>query len=140
MKGVYFMFTVAVKDHLMIAHSLRGAVFGPAQRLHGATFHVTTEYMRSDLDENGIVIDIGQAQQVLAEVLEALRYRNLDDLAEFKGRNTTTEFLAYHLHGEVAEKARDFFQGTLRVVLEESHVAWGSYEAPVVSDAGRVEP
>jgi len=129
------VFTVAVKDHLMVAHSLRGTVFGPAQRLHGATFHVTTEYRRSELDENGIVIDIGLAQRVLSEVLETLRYRNLDELEPFRGKNTTTEFLAWHLHRQIARKTRDVFRGTLRVVLEESHVAWGSYEAPVDGDA-----
>jgi len=134
------MYTVAVKDHLMIAHSLRGAVFGPARRLHGATFHVTTEYQRDALDENGIVIDIGRARQVLAEVLEPLRFRNLDELEAFEGNNTTTEFLACHLHRQVARKTREYFRGTLRVVLEESHVAWGSYEAPVVSDAERDGP
>ena len=125
------MFSVAVKDHVMIAHSFRGEVFGPAQRLHGATFIVTTEYRTENLDEDGIVVDIGLAIDVLREALEPLRYRNLDELEEFAGVNTTTEYLCRHIHGEVANRMRERFEGTLRVVLEESHVAWGSYEAPV---------
>jgi len=125
------MFSVAVKDHVMIAHSFRGDVFGPAQRLHGATFVITTEYKSAELDENGIVVDIGLATDVLRDVLEPLRYRNLDELEEFRGVNTTTEFLCRHVHGAIAERMRSRFTGTLRVVLEESHVAWGSYEAPV---------
>ncbi len=125
------MFTVAVKDHIMIAHGFRGEVFGPAQRLHGATFVITTEYQSKELDENGIVLDIGKAHQVLEEVLAPLRYQNLDELPQFAGKNTTTEFLAQHVHQEIASRVRSSFQGSLRVVLEESHVAWGSFEAPV---------
>ncbi len=129
------MFTVAVKDHIMIAHSFRGEVFGPAQKLHGATFVITTEYQAAELDENGIVVDIGKAHEVLAEVLAPLRYRNLDDLPDFEGRNSTTEVVALYLHHQIAARVRDFFTGSLRVVLEESHVAWGSYEAPVAGTA-----
>lgn len=125
------MYVVAVKDHFMIAHSLRGEVFGPAQRLHGATYVVTTEYRSPELDENGIVVDIGLAHRVLAEVLDPLRYRNLDELEEFAGRNTTTEFLAKHLHDRLAERMRGEYRGRLRVVLEESHVAWAAYEGEV---------
>ncbi len=128
------MFSVAVKDHIMIAHSFRGEVFGPARALHGATFVITTEYRSKDLDEDGIVIDIGKAIDVLAEVLAPLRYKNLDDLSEFKDQNTTTEYLARYVHTEVSNRVRSFFGGDLRVVLEESHVAWGSYEAPVGSE------
>ena len=125
------MFSVAVKDHVMIAHGLRGEVFGPAQRLHGATYVITTEYRAPELDENGIVFDIGRAHSVLADVLAPLRYQNLDELSDFTGQNTTTEFLARYLHQRIAERVRPQFKGTLRVVLEESHVAWGSYEAAV---------
>ena len=124
------MYSVAVKDHVMIAHSFRGEVFGPAQGLHGATFVITTEYKSAELDDNGIVVDIGLAHQVLSAVLEPLRYRNLDEVPEFEGQNTTTEFLARWIHERVSERVRGDFSGTLRVVLEESHVAWGSYEAP----------
>lgn len=125
------MFTVAVKDHIMIAHSFRGEVFGPARNMHGATFVITTEYKTPNLDADGIVIDIGKAHEVLAEVLAPLRYQNLDELPVFAGQNTTTEFLAQHVHQEIAARVREFFQGSLRVVLEESHVAWGSFEAAV---------
>ncbi len=125
------MFSVAVKDHVMIAHGFRGEVFGPAQRLHGATFVVTAEFRAEALDENGIVVDIGRAQTVLAEVLDPLRYQNLDELPQFEGQNTTTEFLCAHVHEGLAGRMGQEFRGSLRVVLEESHVAWGSYEGPI---------
>lgn len=125
------MFRVAVRDHVMIAHSLRGAAFGPAQRLHGATYEVITEYAAERLDADGIVMDIGICHRVLAEVLEPLRFHNLDELPQFAGSNTTTEFLAHWIHGQVATRVRDRFRGTLRVTLEESRVAWASYEGPV---------
>ncbi len=125
------MFSVAVKDHIMIAHSFRGEVFGPAQKLHGATFVVTTEYKRPELNADGIVVDIGKAHGWLAEVLAPLRYQNLDDLPIFEGRNTTTEYLARHIHQELGKRLRGSFQGTLRVVLDESHIAWGSFEGPI---------
>lgn len=124
-------FRVAVKDHVMIAHSLRGDVFGPAQRLHGATYEVITEYSTDRLDANGIVLDIGMALQVLADVLAPLRFRNLDELPQFAGVNSTTEVLAQWLHGQVGARVRGQFHGTLRVTLEESRVAWASYEGPV---------
>lgn len=125
------MFRVAVRDHVMIAHSLHGAAFGPAQRLHGATYEVITEYAAERLDADGIVMDIGICHRVLAEVLEPLRFHNLDELPQFAGSNTTTEFLAHWIHGQVATRVRDRFRGTLRVTLEESRVAWASYEGPV---------
>jgi 6-pyruvoyltetrahydropterin/6-carboxytetrahydropterin synthase len=124
-------FRVAVRDHVMVAHSLRGEVFGPAQRLHGATYEVITEYATAGIDRDGIVLDIGLCHRVLGEVLAPLRFTNLDDLPPFAGQNTTTEFLAAWLHGQVAAKVRGAFRGTLRVTLEESRVAWASYEAPV---------
>lgn len=125
------MYSVAVKDHIMIAHSLRGPVFGPAQRMHGATFVVTAEFRRETLDASGIVIDIGEAHRALAEVLEPLRYRNLDDVPALEGKNSTTEVLAHHIHAGLAAALAGSFTGVLRIVLDESHVAWGSYEAPV---------
>ena len=125
------MYSVAVKDHIMIAHSLKGAVFGPAQAMHGATFVVTAEFKSATLDDDGIVIDIGLATDFLGKALEPLRYQNLDELSAFRGRNTTTEALAAFIHQEIAALAQQSFQGALRIVLEESHVAWGSYEAPV---------
>lgn len=124
-------YRVAVRDHVMIAHSLNGAVFGPAQRLHGATYEVITEYATSALDADGIVLDIGLCHEVLAATLAPLRFQNLDDLPEFGGRNTTTEFLARWIHAEVARRVRGRFAGVLRVTLEESRVAWASFEGPV---------
>jgi len=125
------MFRVAVRDHVMIAHSLRGHVFGPAQRLHGATYEVITEYATDRLDVNGIVMDIGVCLRVLGEAIAPLRFQNLDELPQFSGTNTTTEALAKWIHGEVASRVRGTFRGALRVTLEESRVAWASYEGPV---------
>jgi 6-pyruvoyl-tetrahydropterin synthase len=124
-------FRVAVRDHVMIAHSLRGEVFGPAQRMHGATYEVITEYSAPAVDGNGIVVDIGLALRVLADVLQPLRFQNLDELPEFAGVNTTTEFLAQWLHGRVAAAMAGGFRGGLRVTLEESRVAWASFEGPL---------
>src|SRR5262245_45906849 len=95
-------FRLAVRDHVMIAHSLRGDVFGPAQRRHGATYEVIAEYATDRLDQHGIVLDIGKALQVLGEVLAPLRFQNLDELPQFKGTNTTTELLAQWVHGQLA--------------------------------------
>ena len=124
-------FRVAVADRIMIAHSLRGEVFGPAQNMHGATYEVITEYAASGLDLNGIVLDMGICHEVLAAVLAPLCYQNLDELPQFAGANTTTEFLAHWIHGQIAQRVHDRFSGNLRVTLEESRVAWASYEGPV---------
>ena len=132
------MFTVCVRDHMMIAHSFSGAVFGPAQRLHGATYVVDAEFRRPDLDENGIVVDIGLAATALHEVLAALNYRNLDAQQEFSGANTTTEFLARAIFERLAQAIRDGRLGpsaaaitALRVILHESHVAWAAFEGGI---------
>ena len=129
------MFTVSVRDHFMIAHSFEGAVFGPAQRLHGATYVVDVELRRDSLDENGIVADIGLAAETLRSVLAELNYRNLDDAEEFAGRNTTTEFLAFtifeRLRMRIAQGALGpsaFGLRSMRVTLHESHVAYAAYE------------
>ena len=100
------MFAVEVRDHIMIAHSFRGAVFGPAQALHGATFVVDAAFIAETLDANGIVVDIGRAHEALKAVLAPLNYRNLDEVPEFKGINTTTEFLTKHIFDRLAEAAR----------------------------------
>jgi 6-pyruvoyltetrahydropterin/6-carboxytetrahydropterin synthase len=130
------MFRLTVRDHVMIAHSFKGEVFGPAQRLHGATFVVDLELARPDLDANGIVADIGLVSDLLKAVLAPLNYRNLDELAEFRGRNTTTEVLAREvaervrariLEGALGDEAAGALEG-IKVTLRESHVAWGSYE------------
>jgi 6-pyruvoyltetrahydropterin/6-carboxytetrahydropterin synthase len=125
------MFFVTVRDHIMIAHSLKGAVFGPAQRMHGATYVVDAEFRAESVDANNIVIDIGLASNALAQALEPLAYRNLDDLPQLAGHVTTTEFLAHHIHGELAKRVSGAFSGTLKVTLLESHVAAAGYEAPV---------
>lgn len=126
---------VAVRDRVMIAHSLRGEVFGPARGLHGATYEVVTEYASDQLDADGIVLDIGRSHEVLAAALAPLRYRNLDELPQFASANTTTEFLAWWIHGRIAAALQGRFRGTLRVTLEESRVAWASYEAPLEDSA-----
>ena len=132
------MFSVTIRDHMMIAHSLRGEVFGPAQRLHGATYVVDATFRRANLDADGIVVDIGRAAEVLRAVLGELGYRNLDDEAEFAGMNTTTEALARVVADRLADRARagDLGDGGreldgLVVTLHESHVAWASYERPL---------
>jgi 6-pyruvoyl-tetrahydropterin synthase len=129
------VFSVTVRDHVMVAHSLRGEVFGPAQRLHGATYVVDASFRGERLDDDGIVVDIGRAAEVLHRVTEALTYRNLDDEPALAGTNTTTEVLARvvadrlaeAVHaGELGEAARDL--AAVAVTLHESHVAWASYE------------
>lgn len=132
------MYSVTVRDHFMIAHSFRGEVFGPAQKLHGATYVVDVELRRPALDGDGIVVDIGRAGTVLRDVLGALNFRNLDEDPAFAGQNTTTEFLARVIHDRItaALAAGELGPGaagieTMRVTLGESHVAWAAYEAPV---------
>ena len=132
------MFSVTVRDHMMIAHSLRGEVFGPAQRLHGATYVVDATFRRATLDADGIVVDIGRAAEALRAVLAELGYRNLDDEAELAGMNTTTEALARVVADRLADRALAGELGAgareldgLVVTLHESHVAWASYERPL---------
>lgn len=130
------MFTVSVRDHVMIAHSLRGELFGPAQRLHGATYVVDLELKRRELDPNGVVADIGRATTLLGEVLAPLRYQNLDDVPALRELNTTTEVLAKWIYDQLAARIARGELGpgaegleSMRVVLNESHVAWAAYEA-----------
>jgi 6-pyruvoyl-tetrahydropterin synthase len=129
------VFGITVRDHVMIAHSFRGEVFGPAQRLHGATFVVDATFRRAELDADGIVVDIGLATEELRAVLADLNYRNLDDEPAFAGVNTSTEFLAKHIADRLVEKVHAGALGEgarelagIGVVLHESHVAWASYE------------
>jgi 6-pyruvoyl-tetrahydropterin synthase len=130
------MFALTVRDHIMVAHSFRGEIFGPAQRLHGATFVVDLELRRVELDSDGLIADIGALTKLLHDVLEPLNYRNLDEVSEFRGQNTTTEFLAKVIYDRVRQRivggalGNDGFH-SLRVNLGESHVAWASYEGPV---------
>lgn len=130
------MFAVEVRDHIMIAHSFRGTIFGPAQALHGATFVIDATFLAEALDSNGVVIDIGRAHEALKATLEPLNYRNLDELPEFKGTNTTTEFLTKYIFDRLAKAARAGELGrngrelnAIRVTLSESHVARAWYEA-----------
>ena len=132
------MFTVEVRDHIMIAHSFRGDVFGPAQALHGATFVVDAAFISKELDANGIVVDIGCALDVLKATLKPLNYKNLDEHPEFKGVNTTTEFLTKYIFDQLASAARKGGLGrdgkelqAIRITISESHVARAWYEAAI---------
>ena len=132
------MFSLTVSDHMMIAHSFRGEEFGPAQRVHGATFVVEAEFRAPRLDDLNIIVDIGLARTELRRALDTLDYRNLDGEAEFAGVNTTTEFLAAHLHGLLRGALREGRFGPggaavsgLKVTLRESPNAWAAFEGPV---------
>ncbi len=137
------MFSICVRDHVMIAHSFRGEVFGPAQRLHGATYVVDAVFARDALDADGIVADIGRATAALREVLSEFAYRNLDEMDAFAGRNSTTEVLAHTVferlaarlrRGELGESARAVSR--LTITLHESHVAWAAYEGDPRQEPG----
>ena len=132
------MYEVEVSDQIMIAHSFRGEVFGPAQKLHGATFVIRVAFLAETLDEHGIVVDIARAHEVLKLALDPLNYRNLDEVPRFKGFNTTTEFLTKYVYDRLAEAARAGELGrdgnelsSLRVTIAESPLARASYEAPL---------
>ena len=132
------MFSLTVSDHMMIAHSFRGAEFGPAQRVHGATFVAEAEFRAPRLDHLNLLVDIGLARTELRRVLDALDYRNLDEEAVFDGKNTTTEYLALHIHGLLAAALREGRLGPggtgvtgLKVTLRESPNAWAAFEGPV---------
>lgn len=132
------MYSVSVRDHMMIAHSFTGELFGPAQRLHGATYIVDAEFRRTDLDADGVVVDIGRALEALRTIVASYNYRNLDDEPAFAGRNTTTEFMARTVFDRLVEAIRRGELGpggsgveSVRVTLHESHVAWASFEGRV---------
>ena len=132
------MFSVTIRDHMMVAHSLRGAVFGPAQRLHGATYVVDATFRRDDLDADNIVVDIGRAAEELHAVLSTLSYRNLDDEPDFAGLTTTTEVLARVVADRLADRVHAGAFGEagrglagIAVTLRESHIAWATYERPL---------
>ena len=135
------MYSVTVRDHFMIAHSFDGEVFGPAQKLHGATYLVDVEFRNHMLDADGIVVDIGLAGAALRSVMDRLNYRNLDDETEFSGKNTTTEFLAFTIFQRLAQLIRAGDLGAsareltaMRVTLHESHIAWASYEGELADE------
>ena len=132
------MFSLTVADHVMIAHSFTGAEFGPAQRLHGATYTVEAEFRAAELDRLHLLVDIGLARSVLRRVLDTFDYNNLDTLAQFAGHNTTTEFMASHIHALLAQACTEGALGeggrgvdSLKVLLRESPLAWAAYEAPI---------
>lgn len=132
------MYSICVRDHFMIAHSFAGETFGPAQNMHGATYVVDAEFRRTQLDSDGVVVDIGRASTLLGAVLGELNYRNLDEDDAFRGQNTTTEFLARVIFDRLAAGIRSGELGpegaglaSLKIVLHESHVAWAAYEAPL---------
>ena len=129
------MYALTVRDHIMIAHSFKGEVFGPAQRLHGATYLIDACFKRSELDADALVVDIGLASEALRSVLAGLNFRNLDDEPALQGRNTTTEFMARVIFDRMAAAIRDGRLGAggqglqhLKITLHESHIAWASYE------------
>ena len=129
------MYCVGVRDHIMIAHSFQGETFGPAQRMHGATFVVDLELYRPALDSDSIVVDIGRLSQALTALLGELNYKNLDELAEFSGKNTTTEFLSREIFDRMAARIKAGELGPeaagltrMKVTLHESHIAWASFE------------
>ncbi|HET6468490.1 MAG TPA: 6-carboxytetrahydropterin synthase [Geminicoccaceae bacterium] len=132
------MYTVRVRDHMMIAHSFKGEIFGPAQRLHGATFVVDVEFRRPEPDEDGIVVDIGRALDALKATIAEVNYRNLDEIPEFAGRNTTTEFMARWVFDRFAAAIQAGRLGPgakgitgIKVEIGESHVAWAGYEGTI---------
>jgi 6-pyruvoyl-tetrahydropterin synthase len=132
------MYAVEVRDHIMIAHSFKGPLFGPAQGVHGATFVVDVAFLREELTPDGVVVDIGRAHDALKATLEPLNYRNLDELPQFAGKNTTTEFLSRHIFDAMAGAARSGALGPggegvarIRVTLHESHVARAWFEGAV---------
>jgi 6-pyruvoyl-tetrahydropterin synthase len=129
------MYTVGVRDHIMVAHSLAGEVFGPAQRLHGATYTVSAEVSREELDDSGIVCDIGLLRRELHGVLSALDYHNLDEHPAFQGKRSTTELIARWVHRELGRRLSIHSGATLTITLDESPVAWARYAAPLPAGA-----
>ncbi len=123
------MYTVKIRNSIMIAHSLKNAFFGPAQNLHGATFVVDVEFFRPNLTKENVVIDIAYAHEATSKVLKELNYKNLDDLPQFEGMLTTTEFMAKYIHDAIKENVKDVFEGKIKITLGETHNAWGSYSS-----------
>ncbi len=123
------MYSVTIRDHVMIAHSLNHQAFGPAQKMHGATYVVDATFEAQALNDHNIVLDIGKAHEIVKKVLQPINYENLDELPQFENILTTTEYLACYIHQKVAEEVKDFFSGNLKIRLGESHVAWAGYEA-----------
>jgi 6-pyruvoyltetrahydropterin/6-carboxytetrahydropterin synthase len=127
------MYSVGVRDHILVAHSIEGEIFGPAQRLHGATYTVSVEVERDELDDHGVVCDIGRLRKELRAVLDELDYRNLDEHPAFAGKRSTTELIARHIHRELGGRVPVRAGAMLTVTLDESPSAWARYRAPVRS-------
>jgi 6-pyruvoyltetrahydropterin/6-carboxytetrahydropterin synthase len=125
------MYSIKIRDHIMIAHSFKDKVFGPAQKLHGATYIVDVSFFARELNGHNIVIDISKAQEILRMVLEPLKFQNLDEFEMFKGKLTTTEFMAKYIHDKMKENSSGFFKGKISVTIGESHIAWATYEEDV---------
>jgi 6-pyruvoyl-tetrahydropterin synthase len=125
------MYSVKIRKHVMIAHSLPHPGFGPAQNLHGATYIVDATFKTETLTDMNIVIDIDKALKLLEEAIKPLDYKNLDEVPELKDNLTTTEFLASYIHGRICASCKDYFRGTLKITLGESHIAWASYEQKI---------
>lgn len=125
------MYTLTFRDYLKLGHSLDGEIFGPAQVMHVMTYEVETTYITDALDEHGLIVDFGGAQSSLQEVLGVMNFKNLDEVDEFDGVNTTTEYLCKYIYDRMCERIADIFTGQLRVTLKESPVAWCSFEGPV---------
>ena len=128
------MYSVKIRDHMMVAHSLPDLFFGPASQLHGATYVVDAEFFTAKLNPHNVVLDIGFAQGVVREVLAGLNYQNLDLLPQFESQLTTTEYLAKYIHGQLSRRVRDQFHGRLKVTLGESPSAWASYENEIQAE------
>ncbi len=122
------MYSVTVRDHIMVSHSLPDPFFGPAQNMHGATFVIDVTFFSDQLNPQNVVVDIGLAHHILKRLVDELNYQNLDELDKFKGQLTTTEFLAAYIHRQIKQHIAETFQGKIKVTLGESHVAWASYE------------
>lgn len=125
------MYSLTFRDYWKCAHSLDGEIFGPAQIMHVITFEVDVTYITGDLDEHNLIVDFGGAQSSLQEILRPMEFKNLDELPQFQGINTTTEYLCKYLHDQISERVKSLFTGTLRVTLRESPVAWATYEGAV---------
>jgi 6-pyruvoyl-tetrahydropterin synthase len=125
------MYTLTIRDYLKCAHSLRGEIFGPAQLMHVITYEVEVTFTTQALDEYGLIVDFASAQCALHDALALLNFKNLDEVPQLNGKNTTTEFLCRWLHEQMAAKVRGAFRGGMRVTLRESPVAWTSYERDV---------
>jgi 6-pyruvoyltetrahydropterin/6-carboxytetrahydropterin synthase len=125
------MFTLTIRDYLKCAHSLKGEIFGPAQLMHVITYEVEAVFMTEELDEYGLMVDFATTQKALQDILSLMNFKNLDEVPQLRGKNTTTEFLCQYIHEQVSQRVVDVFKGSLRIVLRESAVAQVAFEKPI---------